>query len=184
MENNNLNEKSGIKGWLLLLAIGIVIAPLSAIYGILLTTGQLWGSISKYYQQNPQFLSFLRFELALFVLVLISSIYFLVIFFKKKKAFVKGYITFLIVMFVVYIFHEIWSLALTKEMAKQTLEIFSGLSSGQENQTIKDTLTALQPTSGNLFKRGIINVGTTAFGAILWIFYLLKSKKVKNTFTR
>lgn len=102
-QNTRSNSLNGIGGWLILVAIGIVLAPLSISFDLFSTYIPLfingsWSMLNNPNSEiyNPSLASFVVVELiANIVFVLICS-YIAYLFFTKKQALPKWYIGFLI----------------------------------------------------------------------------------------
>jgi hypothetical protein len=146
---------TGVAGWLILVALGQVISVL-----------KLLGSLSEYFSKlDPKLLQQFPVtfygEIALNVATLALFLYTTVLFFKRSSSFPQFYIYEWIVLIFLPIVDIVWG--------GFTLSIATG-----------------RPFS-ELAKFGSEELAQSlgaAVGAAIWISYILKSKRVANTFTR
>src|SRR5690625_4414501 len=103
-EENVDTGPSGLGGWLILIAIGLVITPVILIFTIteynlpIFNDTEIWNTFadpnSAYY--SPLFSFLIYYELIGNIIILLCSFLFLYLFFTKKKLFPKIYFWFLI----------------------------------------------------------------------------------------
>src|SRR5690625_4066052 len=154
-ENNLDTGPRGLGGWLILMAIGLVITPIILFFTIteynlpIFNNTELWDAFtdrnSEYY--TPLFSFLVYFELIGNIIILFCSFLFLYLFFTKKRLFPKIYFWFLIVNLVFIFIDEV----LTNRMF--VFEEFAF------RETLRQTLTC-----------------------VIWLRYLKVSKRVRNTF--
>lgn len=151
---------SGLGGWLILVAFGLIISPirtgfmLSSIYMPIFQNGQIAVFIdngSEYY--NPRLFLLLSAEMIFNLLTIAGSLLLLYLFFNRKKAFPGWYIG-LMIFSLVGIFVD---------------ALLSGFIFPEEPMFDPDTTRELVKA---------------LVGAGIWIPYLLMSVRVKNTFIR
>ena len=157
-KSNEKNELKGIKGWLILVGIGVVLSPfrllfdLSQIYLPLFQDGtweQLTSPSSEGY--NSAFSLLLVGELLFNLMIIVASFYLIYLFFAKKASFPKLYI---ILMLLTMIFIPLDALLIS---------------------TLFPDIEVFDPDTMREILRSII-VG------LIWIPYMLLSKRVKATF--
>jgi hypothetical protein len=151
---------SGLGGWLMLVALGLIITPLrtgymlTSIYMPIFQDGQISVFIdsgSEYY--NPGLFLLLLAEIIFNLLTVAGSLLLLYLFFNRKKAFPGWYIG-LMIFSLVGIFVD---------------AVLSGFIFPEEAMFDPDTISELTKS---------------LVGAGIWIPYMLKSVRVKNTFIR
>ena len=156
----------GLQGWLLLVALGLILRPILALVGLggllapYVGNPQIWQFFTspggQYY--SPLWQPIFLFEIALNTTLLVFSVVVLVLFFARKKTFPSVYIGLLAALAV------------------------GGLVDG--------TLVSLIPKESfpeNLQAQPLPGAREAAQGlvaALIWIPYLLVSKRVKSTFRR
>jgi hypothetical protein len=153
-------QLQGLGGWLILVAIGLCVAPFIRI-GTLAVAWQGFFSqstwqlvaVSSGAKYHPLYGPLLIFEVLSNVVLLVVNLFVLCLFFAKRRAFPKFYITFLLASVTCLLLDEILS-----NMIPSVNEKSSGLSS---------------PV---LYR--------TAFMTFVWCAYMLKSRRVKATFVR
>lgn len=148
----------GIGGWLILVAIGIVFAPIRIvaqvfpIYWRLFSNGSLdiltTPGTAGY---NPLWMPYLIFESTANVGLVIAWLYIAVQFFRKKRRFPALYVKIIVATFVF-----------------QLVDAFS--------------IMTILPDGKALDSDTIKEIGRTVFSACIWIPYLLISKRAKVTF--
>lgn len=148
-------ELKGIGGWLILVAIGQVLGVL-----------RLISDMARYYAEADaklfqQFPITLYGEAALNLALLALLIYVTVLFFRKSRKFPLYYIYQWLAVIVVPLVSALWVVV--------TLSMATG-------QSMSEVAKFDSKVVGELFAIGI--------GAIIWISYILKSRRVANTFTR
>jgi len=153
---DNLNVgPSGLGGWLILIAIGLVVTPITVFFTIteynlpLLNDTEMWREFadpnSAYYTSLFSFIVY--FELIGNIIILLFSILFLYLFFAKKRLFPKIYFWFLIGNLLFIFIDEV--------LANSMFEF--------EEFAYIETLRQAIPCA-------------------IWLRYLAVSKRVKNTF--
>lgn len=146
---------SGLGGWLVLIAIGLVITPITVVFTItefnlpMLNDTEIW---REYTDPNsahylPLFSFLIYFELIANIIILLFSISLLYLFFTKKRIFPKIYFWFLIGN-LLFIFID--------EILANSMFVF-------EEFAYQETLRQAIPSA-------------------IWLRYLVVSKRVSNTF--
>lgn len=153
VEENNNTVKAGLNGWLAVVGLGLILTLLIQGYG-------LFGYFPLFNQTYdiPGYVGLLQFEFVMALAITMASIYLLYLYFKKNKKFPKFYITFLIVNAVYVTLDHIILASLTAPTPEQ-------------QKIISDTLSSHSS-----------EVGRAIFFAIIWVWYTIKSKRVKATF--
>lgn len=159
----NTSEIKGISGWLFLIAIGLVISPFRFYFTTLSTYPDFFENGSWYLLTDPNSakyvkgLSLLVYSEIVFNLFLLSSmIYLNFLFFSKKTTFPKAYIAIALI-----------GLLYTPIDAFLASAFFPHIFPHPpllEGETLRNFLTTL-------------------VSAAIWVPYMLKSHRVKNTFT-
>jgi len=155
--NNEEENLEGIKGWLILVAIGIILSPIRMgmqIYPLTKSfSSEAWSLLttpgSPIY--NPFWKPIIIGEVVIDLFIFLSSIYIIYLFFTKKSAFPKWYIGIALFSLVVLIAD---SYAIKLVMPNK--EVF-------DHDTMKELSRAL-------------------FTVAIWVPYMLVSKRVKATF--
>jgi hypothetical protein len=149
-----VGEPRGIGGWLLLVAFGQVVGPLSGL--VILGRSYLDPEILKAFEQYP-LASYGELVLYLVLLVLVIST--AVLFFRKSRYFPRFYICELVAAGLIPALSTLWiSVILSVQLGVPVLEL-------------------LEPEPQELAQLGVAIVV-----ALIWIPYTLKSRRVKNTF--
>ncbi|MFU8783818.1 DUF2569 domain-containing protein [Aliidiomarina sp.] len=154
------NEKNlqGLRGWLILVAIGVIIAPIRLLsvelpmYTEILNDGTwelLTSADSELY--HPLWAPVLITEITFSFVLLLASLYLVVLFFSKHYLFPRVFIAITLAM-LIFIPFDSW-------LVSQVLPEESFI----DTQTIRD------------FSRTVVS-------AAIWIPYMLVSKRVKATF--
>lgn len=162
MENNPFESsiERGIKGWLILVAIGVVISPIRIIGGFVLTflplfTSGGWRMLvtpgSDAY--SPLWVPILAFETTYNVAMSLLSMLMVILFFTHHRFFPRVYILIMLAS-VIMIPLDAWFVSL----ALPDVEVFD-------------------ETTTREFSRLLV-------ASAIWIPYMLKSKRVKVTFVR
>lgn len=152
------NDLQGISGWLILVALGLIITPIRIIFLIITTYSEIfsndaWSVLttpgSDVY--HPLWGGFIITELVFNIGLLLASFYLLYLFFTKKSLFPKWYIGILIfnILFVV--------------VDILAFKIIVPHEPAFDSDAVRD------------FIRAIV-------AAFIWIPYMLMSQRVKNTF--
>jgi len=169
-QNKEIDEKKtlhknleSLDGWLILVIIGLFLTifwQLSGIYDSIVmfnngTIELLSSPLSDFYISG--YADLLKFEFIATILFLILVTYLVFLFFKKSKKFPKYYILFWIasIVFVIIDYIILSSLIIPIEM----------------KQIINESLTEAET-----------EMGRTVITSIIWILYIIKSKKVKAIF--
>jgi hypothetical protein len=155
---SNTNEINGLRGWLILVGIGLVFAPFRLIFTVIQTYAPIfkdgtWDMLTKIDSPNytPYFQSLMIGEMLFNLCMLFASIYLVYLFSSKSKKFPKYFI------------------------AISTISIIAiPLDSFFVTLVFDDMKIFDEETSKDLFKSLIV------FG--IWVPYMLYSKRVKNTF--
>jgi len=151
-------DLNGIRGWLILVAIGVVVAPIKIIaqiypvYAQILTDGT-WEALTTPGTESysPYWFPILSGEIVVNIVMVVVSIYIATLFFTKSRLLPRWYIG-LLVFTMVFIIIDAFAIRLVYP----TGEIFDA-------QTLKE------------FARTVI-------ASFIWIPYMLVSKRVKATF--
>lgn len=157
---NENKELKGLNGWLVLVGLGVLIAPFRML--IELSPGYLslfrdgtWQALtsesSEFYA--PYFSSVLILEIVFNVVLLFASVYLIYLYFSKHYFFPKLYILILLAS-LVFIPFDAWLVSL----------VIPGIQ-------IFDTETSKE-------------IARSFFAGIIWIPYMLVSKRVKATFIK
>lgn len=160
LNGSNGNEPSGIGGWLILVAINVLLTPILLLRALYINITFISnGALEKLSTPNSQVYSALwkpaaLFEIASNILTLLLSIALIYLFFSKKKIFPKFFIGMLLFKILVTIIDETFIFNLSKSTS-------IGINSNPSS-------TIIQP---------IISL-------VIWGGYMLNSVRVKNTFTR
>lgn len=157
-ENNesSLKDKkvnAGLGSWLALVGLGLVVGLIMQISGI----SGYFPLLSNTYA-IPGYSSLLWFEFLVGVVFIGYIIYLIYLYFKKNRKFPKTYIIYLVAYTAFSLLDQLWLASLsapTQEMQK----------------VINDALTQ---NSSDVSRNVVV--------AIIWILYMLKSKRVKATF--
>ena len=152
------DESKGLGGWLILVGIGVTLAPIRMLityipaYKTLFEDGT-WDALTTAGSQgfNPLFAAFLIGEISYNFIIVIASIYLIYLYFSKNYLFPKLYIAILTVS-LLFIPLDAW------------------------------IVTKLLPGESMFDPETIKEFGRTLISAIIWIPYMLISKRVKATF--
>lgn len=154
------NELRGIGGWLILVAIGIVITPFQILKDIGEEAAALYANGTYELLTNPESSAYspfwepyIRAETFINGITLLASIVLIFIFFAKKRFFPKLYIIFLVVSAVLLVMGT-----LILKLSFPEIDVF-------DSETTR------------AFVRAGVSVG-------IWVPYLLVSKRVKATFVK
>lgn len=152
----------GIKGWLILVAIRVYLAPLAlgvALFSEFAAFGD--PSITELAKAYPTYVSLMWLGVALAVINFAGAIFVLYLFVKKRKSLPKWWITFelytLAITFIVPLFYYLYAVSALNLSVAYT-DFFEP---GELRMLIKSVLSSC-----------------------IWIPYMLVSKRVKATFTR
>jgi hypothetical protein len=149
-----------IKGWLFLVAIGVVISPLRIISGFIMTfvpifTQGTWKVLitpgTEAY--NPLWVPLLAFEITYNLAMSIATIFMVVLFFRYHRLFPRLYIILMILPLLVLPFDS-W------------------------------LITFIMPGNPVFDESTLKELAKGAIGAAIWVPYMFKSKRVKATFIR
>jgi len=148
-------EKGGLTGWLALVGLGLIVTPFIQGYS-------LYGYLPLFSEtfDIPGYMTLLQFEFVMLSILALSSVYLLYLYLKKKENFPKFYIIYLATSAI----YSVVDLFFLSSLVAPTPE---------QQKVISDTLT--QSTS---------DVTRTVILGIIWIAYMLNSKKVKATFVK
>jgi len=157
-ESINYTIKPGIRDWLILVAIGLVISPMIYLYNLFtiylpIFTNGTWELVtnpnSSYF--IPGIGTGITFEVIYRLVFLVASVYLLFFFFKKDKRLPKFYIIYLVSI------------------------LICGVIDYAIIQSIPSIASQVSEDSG---------LGRNVLATIIWIPYMLKSKLVKATFVK
>jgi hypothetical protein len=168
-ESENLSDEEvskykGLGGWLILVIIGLFLALIFQVYGVVFSINLFTGGMVEFLSNPaseiyiPGYAGALKFEIVLEILFVIYAAYLISLFFKKSRKFPKYYVTFLIVS-VVYIVLDY--------LIVSSLNV-----SSSEMKKVIDEILSKQATE----------IGRTVISAIIWGLYITKSKRVRATF--
>ncbi|WP_278369711.1 DUF2569 domain-containing protein [Pseudoalteromonas lipolytica] len=150
----------GIKGWLILVAIGVVISPLRVFYESInifkpIFTTDMWQRLTSQFgdMYHPLWEPLLIIEILFNVTLFFASLYLIVLFFKHKKAFVSWYLAILL-----------------GGLAFIVLDAFVV-------SLLVPSVTILDSEMKTMLIRGVIQ-------ALIWGPYMLLSQRVKATFVK
>lgn len=147
--------KPGLTGWLALVGLGLILAPFITGYALLGYFPLFNQSFSNY----PGLYQSIQFEFVVLLAFFLLNIYLLYLFFKKSAKFPKFYIIYLIS----YAIYTIIDNSLVTSIVSQ--------------------YPSLHNTFASAISDGAKDMDRAIFGAIIWVWYTLKSKRVKVTFT-
>lgn len=142
----------GIGGWLILVALGVVLTPVTLLFSMvktylpLFTTPHIWEIL----QTQPRLHALVMFEAASNIIFFLISLALLYLFFQKKRSFPTFYIIFLVLHAVVLVADLVFAYIIVP------------------NATMSPQLMAAALRS--------------VVGAMVWIPYMLLSRRVKVTF--
>lgn len=158
----NTSEIKGISGWLFLIAIGLVISPFRFYFITLSTYPDFFENGSWYLLTDPNSAKYVKgfsllvYSEIVFNLFLFSSmIYLNFLFFSKKTTFPKAYIVIALIGLLYTPIDAFLANAFFPQVFPQPLLL--------EGETLRNFLTTL-------------------VSAAIWVPYMLKSHRVKNTF--
>ncbi|WP_417699042.1 DUF2569 domain-containing protein [Pseudoalteromonas lipolytica] len=150
----------GIKGWLILVAIGVVISPLRVFYESInifkpIFTTDMWQRLTSQFgdMYHPLWEPLLIIEILFNVTLFFASLYLIVLFFKHKKAFVSWYLAILL-----------------GGLAFIVLDAFVV-------SLLVPSVTIFDSEMKTMLIRGVIQ-------ALIWGPYMLLSQRVKATFVK
>ncbi|UJX25476.1 DUF2569 domain-containing protein [Pseudoalteromonas sp. CF6-2] len=150
----------GIKGWLILVAIGVVISPLRVFYESINTfkpifTTDMWQRLTSQFgdMYHPLWEPLLIIEILFNVTLFFASLYLIVLFFKHKKAFVSWYLAILL-----------------GSLAFIVLDAFVV-------SLLVPSVSIFDSEMKTMLMRGVIQ-------ALIWGPYMLLSQRVKATFVK
>ena len=146
-------QKVGLGGWLVLVGLSIIYNIVVLIIGL----NDYMSALSIDYAILG-FNYIIRFEFFASLAFIVCNIYLLYLYFKKNKKFPNYYIIFIILVFIQIIIDYSWMASLTAPT--------------QELQKIIDD--SLSSNSNEIIRSFIVS--------IIWIIYMMKSKRVKTTF--
>ncbi len=159
LAETHILEPVGIKGWLVIVAIGRILAPLILLYNIFIATLPLYTSgmlaelsnpANEYY--SPLWKPLVMFELVGNILFLILNVVLLYWFFAKKKKFIAGFIATILASLIFNLFDVFLMMQLQSTYATDLGLDYSSVIIGP-----------------------VVNF-------LIWVPYVLKSLRVKNTF--
>lgn len=159
--SDNLKKYDSIGGWLILVAIGIVFLPLRILANI--------GENDKFLENSqatatfPKLTQVIQNDIKISYILLILSVCLLYLFFAKKSIFPKffiGYLVFNICM----VFLKIYFIS------GANIELY--------------TIDVGKKISSELAAESFKSVATSFVSALIWIPYMLLSKRVKGTFIK
>jgi len=149
MEEKNLE---GLRGWLILVGIGLVITPFKYMFGMkpyieMFSTGT-WGVIVT---KNPLFAGIIIGEILVNIGLMLAWLYVAHLFFSKKRTFPKFYIL-ISFLSLIFLFADAFALKL----------VFPN-----------------EPTFGPDISKALVGA---FYNFVIWVPYMLRSKRVKATF--
>ena len=160
-QETSIKKYDKIEGWLLLVGLGIIIAPLRIIYFVttvyakILTTTGFWARLAtpgdKLY--DPLWHPLLIGEMAASLISFILSIWLIILFMNHKKVFPK--------IFIIFLCFDLFYVVVDHIFAQMIPYI------------------ADKPDAKTIGK-----IAGVSLAAIIWVPYMLKSQRVKGTFTR
>ena len=152
------NELNGIKGWLILVGIGIIFSPIRLGFSLLQTYTPMmkdgsWEKATTVGSSNyiPHFQTLMITEISYNLCIMIASIYLIYLFTKKSKDFPKFFIIIGLISILVIPIDAYLTTLVFNEM-----EVF-------DKETLKEFMK-------------------TVVGYFIWIPYMLVSERVKQTF--
>lgn len=155
IEDASTNPLYGIKGCLILVAIGVVLSPLVFLYNLYEEAVSMHDESVQIVMQYASFQMTFLANITLEVLFLAASIYMLILFLKKKKKFPLVYV-------MLSATSSAWTIIVSLLFYICSLSIKADVVSLQDYFEPQD------------FRQVIITC--------IWIAYMLKSKRVKATF--
>ena len=149
-----MNYRNSIGGWLVLFSIGLIISPVLILIEFFVTEDFLSPQVWNLWSSGyPEMTLLILFELIFNSLVLVTSIFVLIIFFQRRTIAPKIIVIYLSATLLLLIFDTMI-----------TLQIAPGAQSQAE---ISETYS---------------EIGKSIIRALIWVPYLLISKRVKETF--
>ena len=147
--------KPGLEGWLALVGLGLIVSPFITGYALL-------GYFPLFNQtyNAPGLNQSIQFEFVMLLAFFLLTLYLLYLYFKKSVKFPKYYIIYLI-SFAIY---SIIDYAIVSSIAAQS--------------------QALHKEFASAISDGVSTMDRAIFGAIIWVWYMITSKRVKATFTK
>ncbi len=154
---------SGIGGWLVLVAIGLIVGPLLLLRAI-------WTDIRALTGPNHEFIgirlpglpTLIVFELCASIALLTGLVILLVLFFRESRRFPRLY--------------ELWlGVSLAAKLAQYTISLYVSNQAAWEGA---------QQIVADLHSKVAIGAGQALVAAIVWIAYFETSQRVKATFVR
>jgi len=159
-KNNNITQAkqkvdAGLGGWLALVGLGLIVGPFY-------TVSNIYGYFPLFNKTYnvPGYLPLLQFEFVIMIAFFLANIYLLYLYFKKNIKFPKYYVTYLIATAVFAIVDYI----LLNSLVAPTPE---------QQKILTDTSAQYTGT-----------VSQAIITAIIWVWYMKKSKRVKATFIK
>lgn len=157
-DGKNYNK---IGGWLIVVAIGLIIQPFQLLYGVFDNVSNLKETGLETFNYLIPGLGYgLIFEVIIDIILVFVVLYLIFLFKDKKKIFPKYYI---------------WYLGFSIIYLVLDYLVFASLSATDpEIQSILDTIIDEQSST--------VLGGIT--GSVIWLLYILRSKRVKKTFIK
>ncbi len=156
------SEYKGLGGWLILVCLGLIVSALYTVFILATTywpifTDGSWELLttpnSEYY--IPGLGAAMKFDIVGGLVIAATAVYLLVLFFRKDKRFPRLYIIFLIVSLLYVLISYAWVTSIP--------ELNQSFTEEERSESLGD-------------------IGRSVLAALIWIPYMLKSKRVRATF--
>lgn len=154
----NLKQYDKIGGWLYLVGFGLFISPFIIVYGIFDTLSLVSDGLDEIDSLAPGLAGAIWFELILDTVLFFGVVYLLMLFRARKKEFKKYYVWYLGIS-LVYVIVDYFLVASLSAVTSEMRDIL--------NQTLEEQIST---------------VARSTISSVIWIAYMLKSKRVKGTF--
>jgi len=159
--NENPKTHTQIGGWLILIAIGLVLTPVRMLYGLIIDAEELYGihTWNYIFQEHPSFNEFFLSLLIVFELMynsafIVFTILLIILFFKRRSITPR-------MMIILY----------ASSFLIITLDTFVAIGLNDQLYSEAEKVQAFKDIAGSFLS------------AVIWIPYFIISKRVKETFT-
>jgi Protein of unknown function (DUF2569) len=161
------HELEGLRGWLVLVGIGLFIGPFYWLYAICQDV-TLFNNGTVQFLSDPSssayiggYSGLLKFELVGQIVLLAADILLINLFFRRRHEFPRSYVAFLL-----------------------AILIFATIDYGLVAFALAHSAQGLQKTLDETMSGQSSQIGRAVVAAVVWGSYMVKSKRVKATFTK